>query len=81
MKANEFKSFLSIIEKADTKNPIWRAGYAFMKLTPRQHAKVWDALNERGFEHVPFKNHFGTFDGIKLPTGLVLLKGGQGERW
>lgn len=81
MKANEFKSFLHIIEVADKNNPIWCAGFAFMRLTPRQHDKVWDVLNKRGFEHETIRNHFGAFDGVKLPTGLVLLKGGNGERW
>lgn len=81
MKANEFKSFLTIIEKANKNNPIWSAGYAFMNLTPRQHAKVWELLNNRGFNHVAVNNFYGSFDGIELPTGLVLLKGGNGERW
>lgn len=81
MKAKDFKSFISIIEKADCKNPIWHAGYAFMNLTTHQHERVWETLNARGFKHVLVHNFYDDFDGIELPTGLVLLKGGNGERW
>ena len=81
MKSKEFKSFIKIVKTADTNNPIWHAGFAFMNLTPRQHAKVWDTLNERGFEHITMENFYCKFDGIVIPTGLVLLKGGNGELW
>ena len=81
MKSKDFKSFIEIVKTADKNNIIWRAGFAFMNLTPRQHAKVWDVLNERGFEHTTIENFYGKFDGIVIPTGLVLLKGGNGELW
>lgn len=75
MKTNEFKSFLSIIENAGHKNPIWFCGFAFMKLTKKQHDELWDKLNELGYPHEIVTNQLGTFDGIKIPSGIVLLKG------
>lgn len=74
MKASEFKSFLSIVENAGNDNPIWCYGFAFMNLTPAQHAKMWDTLNAKGLPHELVTNQLGTFDGIKIPSGLVLLK-------
>ena len=74
MKASEFKSFLSIVENAGNDNPIWCCGFAFMNLTPTQHAKMWDTLNAKGLPHELVTNQLGTFDGIKIPSGLVLLK-------
>ena len=81
MKASEFKTFCNIIANADNNDPIWSAGFAFMRLTTRQHAKVWDILDKRGFEHKKIQCFFNAFDGIVLPNGLVILRGGNGERW
>lgn len=74
MDRSAFKEFCILLETCDNDNAIFHAGYAFMDLTRKQHDKVYNILDNRGFPHTTITNMVGTFDGIELSTGLVLLK-------
>lgn len=58
-----FKAFKEVIETADTKDPIWWAGYHWIDLTPKQANTVCGILEGRGFD----RNDKGY---IVLPSGL-----------
>ena len=73
MKRNDFNKFLEIISNANDKHPIWYCGYLFMDLTTIQHKRLWNTLNDLGYPHETVTNLMGTFDGIKIPSGIVLL--------
>lgn len=48
MKNTNFKTFLAAVKTEPDNAPVWYAGYLFLDLTPRQHAKTCDALLARG---------------------------------
>lgn len=48
MKNTNFKAFLAAVKTEADNAPVWYAGYLFLDLTPRQHAKTCDALLARG---------------------------------
>lgn len=77
MRNDKFKQLMEYIKSAPEKDPIWYAGFAFMSLTPKQHERVYETCCERGFKVVVRYNQFNGFEGVELPSGLVLLKGGS----
>ncbi len=72
MKKNEFKSFISAVERADQNSEIWWAGCLWLNLTKSQVLYVNEILDRKGCINSIFDSKGKKFH--LLPSGITVAE-------